>query len=75
MTVKMEKFESMEKSSEDLNGPINANLPGLSRQVIHLRILSQPKPDRVIPLDQIDGILSQLLNHFPNVNCSQRTSL
>ncbi len=40
MTVKMEKFESAERSSEDLDGPIDVNLPGPSHQVTRPRILS-----------------------------------
>ncbi len=43
--VKIEKLRSTEKTSEDSNSPINANLPGPSHQVIRPRMLSQPKPD------------------------------
>ncbi len=75
MPVKVEKSESIVKTSEDLNGPVDVNLLGLSHQVIHLRILSWPKTDRAVPLDRIDRILSQLLDHFLNVNHSQRTGL
>ncbi len=41
--VKMEKLRSTEKTSEDLNSPIDEHLLGLSHSVIHPRILSQPK--------------------------------
>ncbi len=45
MPVKMEKLKSTVKTTGDSNGPVDANFPGLSHQVIHPRILSWPKLD------------------------------
>ncbi len=73
MPVKMEKLQLTEKTSKDSNSLDDPNLPGPSHRIIHPRILRQPTLNRVIPLDQIDGILSLLLDRFPNVNHAPRT--
>ncbi len=48
--------------SENLNGPIDVNFPGPSQY----EFLDQLNLDRVILLNQIDGILSLLPNHTRN---------
>ncbi len=59
----MKRLTSIEKTSENLNGPVDVNLPGPS----HQEILDQLNLDRVILLNQIDGILSLLPNHTRNL--------
>ncbi len=43
--VKMEQLRSIEKASEDSNGPVDVNLLGPNHQMIRPRILSWPKLD------------------------------
>ncbi len=76
-TVVINKKEAKmkEKMSESSVIPKDANLPGPSHQMMRPRILSQPKSERAILSDQIEGIVTLLLDHFPNVDSSQRTGL